>query len=92
MSLVEKLRGTSNKILDVSDVKTVYGDGYEAEIKTGQGVTKRCTIIKDKETGDFTQLGDPRACQILRDSLESVGTPITGSSQAEKLRTPESGL
>ena len=91
MSIAEKLVGSSNKILNVSEVKTQFGEGWEAEVNTGAGVKKKCTIIKDKETGDVVQFGGARECEILRDSLMSVGitTPTTGITQTERIRNPE---
>jgi hypothetical protein len=87
-SLIDRLRGSVGKdLIKLNEVKTPYGDGFRAEVTIGTA-KKECTLIQDKGTGEWKELGDESACQILRDNLAVLGTPVTGNTQSEKLREP----
>ena len=90
MSMIEKLKGTTGKsLVAINEVKTDYGDGFRGTILVGNNAQKTCTLIRDKATGTWKQLGDDGVCELMRNDLALIGTPIQGASNAEKIRTPE---
>jgi hypothetical protein len=90
MSLVEKLKGTTGKsLVTINEIKTEYGDGFRGTIVVGNNAQKSCTLIRDKATGTWKQLGDEGVCDIVRNDLALIGTPIQGASNAEKIKLPE---
>jgi len=63
------------EIQRISETRTPFGDGFEIEVLIGNE-KKKCYLIKDKETGEWKNLGDPRACQILASNLRDIGIPL----------------
>lgn len=88
-SLIDRLAGKVGKeLIKLEEVKTPYGEGFHQVVVIGNA-KKECTLIQDKGTGEWKELGDESACVILRENLVALGTPINGPTQSEKLRTLE---
>ena len=73
--MVKLLPAKSKEIVSVRTIVTEFGEGHEADVRIGNEV-KKCTRIKDRETGEIHYLGDPRACEILVRNLEGVGISV----------------
>ena len=87
MSILEKLNGKNGSdVVKINQVSTPYGSGIKGEASVG-GAKKECVIIQDKSTGEFKEMGDPAVCKLIRQNLDSLGSPLGGATQSEKLRT-----
>lgn len=75
MRMVKLLPTSTKDIVSVREIKTEFGEGHEADVRIGNMI-KKCTRIKDRETGEIHYLGDPRACEILDRNLEGVGIAV----------------
>lgn len=84
MSVIDKLRGYK-EILKIEQVETEFGPGHRINVAIGSA-KKFCYLIQDKATGEWKTLGDPKACQLLAQTLEQIGTPIAGSTTSEKIK------
>ncbi len=84
MSVLKRLKASRN-IVNLKEVTTDYGDGYEIDALIGTE-TKKCTLIRDKETHEWKSLGDPHACAILSRTLGDIGVSLNEGlrSQSEE--------
>ena len=83
MSLFKILK--SRELVNVKEVNTDFGPGYRIDVTIGDN-KRTCHLIQDKQTGEWKTLGDETACQILRQNLLLIGTPVTGPTTGQKLR------